>query len=76
MMAGALEMADEIAARSPIAVQGTKINLIYARDHSVAEGLDYMATWNMSMLQTQDVMKSAQAAMEKKSPKTIAFSKL
>lgn len=76
MMAGALEMAEEIAGRSPVAVQGTKINLIYARDHSVTEGLDYMAMWNMSMLQTQDVMKSAQAAMEKKSPKTITFSKL
>lgn len=76
LMAGALEMAGEIAGRSPVAVQGTKINLIYSRDHSVTEGLDYMATWNMSMLQTQDVMKSAQAAMEKKSPKTIAFSKL
>uniref|UniRef100_A0A8D0D7H3 Delta(3,5)-Delta(2,4)-dienoyl-CoA isomerase, mitochondrial n=1 Tax=Sander lucioperca TaxID=283035 RepID=A0A8D0D7H3_SANLU len=76
MMAGALEMAGEIAGRSPVAVQGTKINLVYSRDHSVAEGLNYMATWNMSMLQTQDVMKSAQAAMEKKSPKTIAFSKL
>ncbi|KAF1393539.1 hypothetical protein PFLUV_G00017040 [Perca fluviatilis] len=76
MMAGALEMAGEIAGRSPVAVQGTKVNLIYSRDHSVAEGLNYMATWNMSMLQTQDVMKSAQAAMEKKSPKTIAFSKL
>ncbi|KAM6987953.1 delta(3,5)-Delta(2,4)-dienoyl-CoA isomerase, mitochondrial [Tautogolabrus adspersus] len=76
MMAGALEMAGEIAGRSPVAVQGTKINLIYSRDHSVAEGLDYMASWNMSMLQTQDVMKSAQASMEKKSPKTIEFSKL
>lgn len=76
MMAGALEMAKEIAGRSPVAVQGTKINLIYSRDHSVAEGLDYMASWNMSMLQTHDVMKSAQASMEKKSPKTIAFSKL
>ncbi|XP_029301695.1 delta(3,5)-Delta(2,4)-dienoyl-CoA isomerase, mitochondrial isoform X2 [Cottoperca gobio] len=76
MIAGALEMAGEIAGRSPVAVQGTKINLIYSRDHSVAEGLDYMANWNMSMLQTQDVMKSAQASMEKKSPKTIAFSKL
>jgi len=41
-MAGALEMAGEMAGRSPVAVQGTKINLIYARDHSVAEGLDYM----------------------------------
>lgn len=30
----------------------------------------------MSMLQTDDVMKSAQAAMEKKSPKTVAFAKL
>jgi len=76
LMAGALEMAGEIAGRSPVAVQGTKINLIYSRDHSVAEGLDYMATWNMSMLQTQDVMKSAEASMEKKSPKTITFSKL
>ncbi|XP_043975932.1 delta(3,5)-Delta(2,4)-dienoyl-CoA isomerase, mitochondrial isoform X2 [Gambusia affinis] len=76
MMAGALQMAAEMAARSPVAVQGTKINLIYSRDHSVAEGLDYMAAWNMSMLQTQDVMKSAQGAMEKKSPKEILFSKL
>lgn len=76
MMAGALEMAGEIAGRSPVAVQGTKVNLIYSRDHGVAEGLDYMATWNMSMLQTQDVIKSAQAAMEKKSPKTVAYSKL
>ncbi|KAK2846577.1 hypothetical protein Q5P01_009576 [Channa striata] len=76
MMAGALEMAGEIADRSPVAVQGTKINLIYARDHSVADGLNYVATWNMSMLQTQDVMKSVQAAMEKKSPKAVTFSKL
>lgn len=76
MMAGALELAGEIAARSPVAVQGTKINLIYSRDHSVTEGLDYIANWNMSMLQTQDLMKSAQASMEKKSMKTIVFSKL
>ncbi|XP_047450103.1 delta(3,5)-Delta(2,4)-dienoyl-CoA isomerase, mitochondrial [Mugil cephalus] len=76
MMSAALDMAGEMAARSPVAVQGTKINLIYSRDHSVSESLDYIATWNMSMLQTQDVMKSAQASMEKKSPKTIAFSKL
>ncbi|KAM4627861.1 delta(3,5)-Delta(2,4)-dienoyl-CoA isomerase, mitochondrial [Polymixia lowei] len=76
LMSGALEMAGEIAGRSPVAVQGTKVNLVYSRDHSVPEGLDYMATWNMSMLQTQDVMKSAQAAMEKRSPKTVPFSKL
>lgn len=43
-MAGAMEMAGEIAGRSPVGVQGTKVNLIYSRDHSVAEGLDYMVT--------------------------------
>lgn len=46
MMAGALEMAAEMAARSPVAVQGTKVNLIYSRDHSVAQGLDYMVAPN------------------------------
>ncbi|XP_020794295.2 delta(3,5)-Delta(2,4)-dienoyl-CoA isomerase, mitochondrial isoform X1 [Boleophthalmus pectinirostris] len=76
MMAAALEMAGQISARSPVAVQGTKVNLVYSRDHSVQEGLTYMAAWNMSMLQTQDVMKSAQAAMEKKGPESITFSKL
>ncbi|XP_053492978.1 delta(3,5)-Delta(2,4)-dienoyl-CoA isomerase, mitochondrial [Ictalurus furcatus] len=76
MIAGALEIVGEIAGQSPVAVQGTKINLLYSRDHSVTEGLDYMATWNMSMLQTQDLMKSAQAALEKKSPKDVPFSKL
>lgn len=44
MMAGAIAMAEEMAARSPVAVQGTKINLLYSRDHSVAESLDYMVT--------------------------------
>lgn len=43
-MAAAVEMAGEIAGRSPVAVQGTKVNLVYSRDHSVAEGLDYMVT--------------------------------
>lgn len=42
MMAGALEIAGEIAGRSPVAVQGTKINLLYSRDHSVSEGLNYV----------------------------------
>ncbi|XP_018432411.1 PREDICTED: delta(3,5)-Delta(2,4)-dienoyl-CoA isomerase, mitochondrial-like [Nanorana parkeri] len=76
LLLASLDLASEIASRSPVAVQGTKINLIYSRDHSVQESLDYMANWNMSMLQTQDIMKSAQSVLEKKSPKDIRFSKL
>ncbi|XP_066495156.1 delta(3,5)-Delta(2,4)-dienoyl-CoA isomerase, mitochondrial [Tiliqua scincoides] len=76
MMQGALELAAEIASKSPVAVQGSKVNLIYSRDHSVPDGLHHMAAWNMSMLQTEDILKSVQAAMEKKTPKQVVYSKL
>jgi len=69
VVGAALEMAQFIAEKSPVAVQGTKHNLNYARDHSVEEGLRYMATWNAAMLQSEDVMKSAIAAMTKEKPK-------
>ncbi|XP_029781995.1 delta(3,5)-Delta(2,4)-dienoyl-CoA isomerase, mitochondrial [Suricata suricatta] len=72
----AFTLAAEISTKSPVAVQSTKINLVYSRNHSVAESLNYVATWNMSMLQTQDIVKSVQAAMEKKDLKSVNFSKL
>lgn len=62
MMKYALETANLIASKSPVAVQGSKIHMNYSRDHSVADGLDYMTTWNMSMLLSEDLMKSAMAA--------------
>jgi len=65
MMEAALDMAAMIAAKSPVAVQGTKVNLVYSMEHSVEEGLDQVAKWNMTMLQSEDVMKSAMAAMDK-----------
>jgi len=65
MMSTCLEMAENIAAMSPVAVQGTKINLNYSRDHSVEEGLDFIAHWNMSMLQSEDLMKAAVSLISK-----------
>nr|XP_024433391.1 delta(3,5)-Delta(2,4)-dienoyl-CoA isomerase, mitochondrial isoform X3 [Desmodus rotundus] len=76
MLEAAFALAAEISSKSPVAVQGTKVNLLYSRDHSVAEGLNYMTSWNMSMLQTQDIVKSVQAAVEKKDLKSVTFSKL
>ncbi|PKK16768.1 enoyl CoA hydratase 1, peroxisomal [Columba livia] len=76
LLAGALEVAVAIAARSPVAVQGTKVNLLFSRDHSVPEGLRYVATWNMAMLQTEDILKSVQASMDKKGPEDVPFAKL
>ena len=33
------------------ALQGTKLNLNYTRDHPVRDGLEWAQLWNMSMLQ-------------------------
>ncbi|KAK6183549.1 hypothetical protein SNE40_011008 [Patella caerulea] len=73
MVEGALDTASLIASKSPIAVQGSKISLVYSRDHSVPEGLDHVATWNQSMLQSEDILKAVTAGMEKKE---AVFSKL
>lgn len=42
MLNAAFALAAEISSKSPVAVQGSKINLLYSRDHSVDESLDYM----------------------------------
>lgn len=61
----ALQLARSIAAKSPLAIAGIKKNLAYARDHSVADGLDYVATWNAGMLRPTDLMTAIQAKMAK-----------
>ena len=43
-MDAAIEMASEIAEKSPVAVQGTKVNLNYARDHSVQDALEFVVS--------------------------------
>ena len=65
MLAGVTEIAREIAAKSPLAVVGTKEMLNYTRDHSVADSLNYMAVWQAGMLLTDDLMKQIQANQAK-----------
>ncbi|WP_417449919.1 crotonase/enoyl-CoA hydratase family protein [Kordiimonas sp.] len=59
----AFDIAGQIAGKSPLAVSGTKAVLNHARDHTVADGLDYVATWNSGMLLGEDLMKAASAAL-------------
>ncbi len=62
----ALQLGREIAGKSPLAIAGIKQSLNYARDHSVADGLDQIATWNGGMLRPDDLSKALQARMQKK----------
>ena len=62
-------LAAEIASNSPIAVQGTKAVLAANEGRTVAEGLDYVATWNAGMLASDDLTEAVTAFMEKRTPK-------
>jgi Delta3,5-Delta2,4-dienoyl-CoA isomerase len=69
VLKAAYELAREIAANSPIAVQGTKAVLAANDGRTVAEGLEYVATWNAGMLASDDLVEAMMAFMEKRAPK-------
>ena len=62
----AMQCAQVISEKSPVAVQGTKELLDWSWDRSVADGLRYTAVWNSAMLQTRDVGEAMGAGMQKR----------
>jgi enoyl-CoA hydratase len=68
LVAGVLDIAARIATRSPLAVWGTKEMINYTRDHSVADGLRYMAGWQSGMFQPTDMLEEFAAKGEKRDP--------
>jgi enoyl-CoA hydratase len=68
VVAEARAMAAEIAANSPLAVEGTKAVLTAGEGSSVAEGLDYVAAWNAGFLQSDDLVEAMTAFMAKRPP--------
>ena len=69
VQAAARAMAAEIAANSPLVVQGTKAVLRACEGRSVAEGLDYVAVWNSAFLQSNDLMEAMAAFVGKRPPR-------
>jgi enoyl-CoA hydratase len=68
LYAGVQEIAATIAAKSPLSIRGTKEMINYTRDHSVADSLNYIATWNAAMLMSNDLTEAMTANMQKRSP--------
>jgi enoyl-CoA hydratase len=69
MLDHVMSVARDIAEKSPLAVHGSKVMINYARDHSIADGLDYIATWQAGMYNPEaDMMESFKARAEKRSP--------
>ena len=66
--AAAFELAREIAANPPLAVEGTKTVLNEARRSEIDRGLEYVATWNAAHLVTQDLGMAVAAFVSKEPP--------
>jgi len=71
LLEGVMDIAREIARKSPIAVTGTKEMISYMRDHRIDDGLEYVATWNAAMLQSTDLRVAMAAHMSKQKPEFL-----
>ena len=62
---GVMTIAAQIAKNSPLAVVGCKEMINFTRDHTVADSLKYMATWQSGMFRPNDMMKTFAAKAQK-----------
>ena len=67
------ERARALASKSPLAVLGTKQAMLHARDHSVREGLEFVAMMNSARLTSEDLGEAMAAKFARRAP---TFSKL
>lgn len=68
MVDAALSWAEEVAAKSPVAVQSAKALWDFSRDRPVADGLLYTAAWNSTMVLSDDTKKGITSALKKTKP--------
>ncbi len=68
MIKEVFSIADTIASKSPLSVRGSKQVILYSREHSITDGLDYVATWNSSMLISEDIKIALKAQKARKTP--------
>lgn len=67
-LAEAIKLAKQLASYSPVALQGAKESLNFAMEHTLDEGLNQIANYNSTALQT-DFFTGIQATLAKKQPK-------
>ncbi len=68
MLKEVFTVARTIASKSPLSVRGSKQVILYSREHSIADGLDYVATWNSAMLISDDIRIALNAQKNRKTP--------
>ncbi len=62
LVAGALEVAQRIASKAPVAVQATKKMVSYTRDHSVAESFAYLNALQPAIFDIEEIKRALKRA--------------
>ena len=69
LLDAAASLAQQIAMLSPLAVQGTKSVLAANDGRTLAQALEYVATWNAGMLASDDLGEAVRSFLEKRPPR-------
>ena len=76
MLEEVMKVAREIASKAPLAVYGCKKMINYARDHSTADGLDYIAIWNASMFKPEEIFEAMSSNAENRQGEFASLPKI
>ena len=76
MLDAVMEIAAEIAGKPPLAVYGCKRMINYSRDHSTADALEYVGTWNASMFQPEEIKEAITARLQKRPGEFVDLPKI
>ncbi|PKA14468.1 crotonase/enoyl-CoA hydratase family protein [Leptospira haakeii] len=68
LLEGAIATASEIAANPRIVVEGTKEVMNYSEGKPLAVGLNYVAVWNSSFMDSRDFREAMKAFKDRKRP--------
>ncbi len=68
-IAAGLELAREIASKSPMTIAGIKHVLNRGRGRTVEDGLEHVALWNSAMLPGDDMATAVRALLAKEQPR-------
>jgi delta(3,5)-delta(2,4)-dienoyl-CoA isomerase len=68
LVAEGLKVAQLVASKSPVAVQGTKNILDAAWGRTVEDNLNYTAIWNAGMLQSTDTERAMTSGLQRRTP--------
>ena len=64
MIQEVMQIAKDIANKASLAVYGCKRMINYARDHTTADGLDYIGICNASMFKLEEIQEALPANAE------------